>query len=157
MEKKISLNHFFEALGIKTYEDFKKTKENPNPYWNGAEQNLDYIEEINKIAEFNAETYTLGEFIPQWVDSRGKGYHDKIERFAVLLPKEMPWGSMAYALSILLNNNETLTRIAEALREDGYTVYHNRTGIDAYDPRTKVKVFLFEDKDSHLIWFLKKA
>ena len=116
MEKRISLNHFFEVLGIKTYEDLKKTQENPNAYWKGAEQNLEYIEEIDKIAEHNAETYTLGEFIPQWVDSRGKGHHDEIERLAVLLPKETPWGSMAYAFSLLLNN-ETLTRIAEALRE----------------------------------------
>jgi hypothetical protein len=153
MERKISLSPFFDLVG--TYDKLKQVKENPIPEI--SPELIEYMENIEKKAEQNAETWRLHDFIVQWVDSRGRGHYHKIQRFAVLLPDEMPWGVMATVFSILLNNNEPLSRIAEALREEGIPVFHNWTGIDDYNPRAKVKVFLFENTDEHLIWFLKRA
>ena len=134
-----------EAMGVATYEDLNKPRKLPKLI------DLDFIREITKTAEQNAKIYKLEEFIRQHIES------NETETLAVLLPEEMPWGSIAFAIQTLFNENHSLTEIAKAFRRDGLPVYHNTTGIDNYNPETKVKAFLFEDRHGHKIWLLKKA
>ncbi|CAI1494142.1 protein of unknown function (plasmid) [Thermococcus nautili] len=134
-----------EAMGVATYEDLNKSRGIPKLI------DLDFIREMTETAEQNAEIYKLEEFIRQHIES------NETETLAVLLPEEIPWGSIAFAILTLFNEENSLTEIAEALRRDGLPVYHNKTNIDTYDPETKVKAFLFEDRHGHKIWLLKKA